>query len=78
MNIQTFRDAVSSKRSTLIDDDHDDYDDDEREAAPLKKNIEGEEEDGAEKVFIGRIVKIIFLNNIFSLMKWEFLLSRLI
>ena len=62
MNIQTFRDAVSSKRSTLIDDDQDDYDDDERKAAPLRKAIDGEEDDGAEKV--SHTAEIFILNII--------------
>jgi hypothetical protein len=49
MNIHTFKDAVSSKRATFADEVQDD-DDDEREAAPLRRAVEGEEEDAKEQV----------------------------
>jgi Sec-independent protein translocase protein TatA len=49
MNIHTFKDAVSSKRATFADEIQDD-DDDEREAAPLRRAVEGEEEDAKEQV----------------------------
>lgn len=50
MNIHTFRDAVTSKRRALADEVDGEDDDDEQEVAPLRKALEGEEEEGAEKV----------------------------
>lgn len=48
MNIHTFKDAVTSKRTALVDELEDD-DDDDREATVFKRNIEGEEEESNEK-----------------------------
>jgi hypothetical protein len=50
MNIHTFRDAVTSRRRALADEVDAEDDDDEQEVAPLRRAIEGEEDDGAEKV----------------------------
>ncbi len=49
MNIITFRDAVQSRKSALANDIQDD-DDDEREVAPLRRPVEGEEDESKEKV----------------------------
>ncbi len=49
MNINTFRDAVQSRKSALANDIQDD-DDDEREVAPLRRPVEGEEDESKEKV----------------------------
>ena len=49
MNVHTFKDVA--KRSSLANElEADDDDDDERVAAPMKQAVEGEEEEGAEKV----------------------------
>lgn len=50
MNIHTFKDAVTSKRTALADEIDDDDEDDERDAAPLRRVVEGEEDEGKEKV----------------------------
>jgi hypothetical protein len=51
MNIHTFQDAVRSKRSSLAHDlDHDDDDDNEGNIRILQKEVEGEEEEGIDKV----------------------------
>ena len=51
MNIHTFKDAVTSKRTALADEvDQDDEDDDERVVAPMRRVVEGEEDEGKEKV----------------------------
>jgi hypothetical protein len=66
MNIHTFKDAVSSKRATFADEVQDD-DDDEREAAPLRRAVEGEEEDAKEQVESPfKVAKIVETN--FSLL----------
>eukprot|EP01040_Poterioochromonas_malhamensis_P001118 gene1118-1186_t len=49
MNIHTFKDAVTSKRTALADEIDDDDEDDERDAAPLRRVVEGEEDEGKEK-----------------------------
>ncbi len=49
MNIHTFKDAVTSKRTALADEVEDDEDDD-REVAPMRRVVEGEEEESKEKV----------------------------
>ncbi len=49
MNVHTFRDAVTSRRTALADEIEDD-DDDEGEVRVSKRNVEGEEEDGVDKV----------------------------
>jgi hypothetical protein len=49
MNINTFRDAVQSRKGALVNEVQDD-DDDEREVAMMRRPVEGEEEDGKEKV----------------------------
>ncbi len=49
MNINTFRNAVQSRKSALANDIQDD-DDDEREVAPLRRPVEGEEDESKEKV----------------------------
>lgn len=51
MNIHTFSDAVSSRRGALADEVEDD-DDDEGEVRVSKKVVDGEEEEGAEKVLL--------------------------
>jgi hypothetical protein len=49
MNIQTFQDAVKSRKATLAHDlDHDL--DEEEDVKALQRDVEGEEEEGAEKV----------------------------
>lgn len=48
MNVHTFKDVVKSKRSSLANDLDDD--DDEEVAAPLKRDVDGEEDEGADKV----------------------------
>lgn len=48
MNIHTFKDVATSKRSSLaneLDEDDDDY-----EVAPMRREVEGEEEAGQEQV----------------------------
>ncbi len=48
MNIHTFKDVATSKRSSLANDLDDD--DDDNEVAPLRREVEGEEENGTELV----------------------------
>lgn len=51
MNVHTFKDVVKSKRSSLANELEDDDDDDnDRVAAPMKRQVEGEEEEGEDKV----------------------------
>ena len=52
MNLHTFKDVVKSKRSSLANELEDDEDDHERAVAPLKRAVEGEEDEGADKVMI--------------------------
>jgi hypothetical protein len=49
MNIHTFKDVVTSKRSSLAHDLDNDDDDDYNEVGILKE-VEGEEENGQEEV----------------------------
>lgn len=49
MNISTFRDAVQSRKGALVNELQDD-DDDDREVAPLRRAVEGEEDESKEKV----------------------------
>lgn len=63
MNIHSFKDVITSKRSALVNDVGDDFDEDEeREVAPMKKAIEGEEDEGTERVIF--IYFCIFLKLI--------------
>lgn len=50
MNIHTFKDAVTSKRRALADEVDGDDDDEEQDVVPLRRAVEGEEDEGAEKV----------------------------
>jgi hypothetical protein len=50
MNRHTFKDVVKSKRSSLANDLDDDDDDGEAVVAPMKRAVEGEEEEGEQKV----------------------------
>lgn len=51
MNRHTFKDVAKGTRSALANDlDDDDDDDNERGSAPMKRQVEGEEDDGEEKV----------------------------
>lgn len=49
MNIHTFKDAATSRRQALADEVEDD-DDDDREGMDLKRSVEGEEEEGYDRV----------------------------
>jgi hypothetical protein len=53
MNRHTFKDVVKSKRSSLANDLDDDDDDGEAVVAPMKRAVEGEEEEGEQKVQYG-------------------------
>jgi hypothetical protein len=48
MNIHTFKDVASSARNALANDLEDD--DDENDVAPLRREVEGEEEGSSEQV----------------------------
>jgi hypothetical protein len=53
MNISTFQDAINSRRRALADEIEDDGDEEEVEEVSVSRKktfIEGEEEDGHEKV----------------------------
>lgn len=51
MNIHTFKDAVTAKRTALADEiEEEDDEDDERQVAPMRRVVEGEEDEGKEKV----------------------------
>jgi len=49
MNLHTFKDAIKSKRSSLANDIIDD-DDDDAPIVLLKREVEGEEDEGHEQV----------------------------
>lgn len=48
MNLHTFRDVVNDKKSSLVNDL--DEGDEEKDVGVLRKPVEGEEEEGADKV----------------------------
>ena len=48
MNVHTFRDAVTSRRTALANEIEDDEEED-REVGAMRREVEGEEADGAEK-----------------------------
>lgn len=53
MNRHTFQDAVKSRREALANEIEDDDDDDDDDALPMRgenHSVEGEEDDGQEKV----------------------------
>jgi hypothetical protein len=51
MNVHTFKDVVKSKRSSLANElDDGDDDDNERAVAPMRRAVEGEEDEGDERV----------------------------
>jgi hypothetical protein len=51
MNVHTFKDVVKSKRSSLANElDDGDDDDNERAVAPMRRMVEGEEDEGDDKV----------------------------
>ncbi len=52
MNVHTFGDVVSSKRGSLANDLEEYDEDDEREVRRAQGDVEGEEEDGDEKVWM--------------------------
>jgi hypothetical protein len=52
MNVHTFKDAVSSKRQALANELADEDDDEADNDIPRIENVEGEEEDGNEKVLL--------------------------
>lgn len=53
MNVHTFKDVVKSKRSSLANElDDGDDDDNERAVAPMRRMVEGEEDEGDDKVTI--------------------------
>ena len=71
MNLHTFKDAVKSKRSSLANELDDGDEDDDKVAAPLKRQVEGEEDEGEEKVSIINALLIegdIYYNIRFVLM----------
>lgn len=55
MNIHTFKDAVTSKRRALADEVDED-DEEEVDAAPMRRAVEGEEDEGTEKVSINATI----------------------
>lgn len=54
MNVHTFKDVVKSKRSSLANDLDDDGDDDD--AALMEGKVDGEEEEGDDKVHMKTFV----------------------
>ena len=48
MNLHTFKDVVNDKKSSLVNDL--DEGDEEKDVGVLRKPVEGEEEEGADKV----------------------------
>jgi hypothetical protein len=60
MNISTFRDAVQSRKASLAND-LDVDDDDDREIAPLRREVDGEEDEGKEKVIIPHVDNDLFI-----------------
>ena len=53
MNIHTFKDVANSRRSALVNElDDDDDDDQEVTTRDLRREVDGEEETGAEAVSI--------------------------
>ena len=80
MNIHTFKDAATAKRNALSNDL--DIDDDDQEVAALKKDVEGEEEDGQVQVEVDLFMEFLdvpFVNIMYhSLMRLAMRLSLLI
>lgn len=54
MNLHTFKDVVNAKKSSLANDLDDEDDDD---VGMLRDNVEGEEDDGDEKVLLLSLFK---------------------
>eukprot|EP01038_Epipyxis_sp_PR26KG_P014041 gene14041-18832_t len=64
MNLHTFKDAVTSKRSALFNDLDEDDNDDNDAIGRLKRDVEGEEDDGAEKFNeAGEVIEPFNLKN---------------
>jgi hypothetical protein len=55
MNLHTFKDVVNAKKSSLVNDL--DEGDEEKEVGVLRKPVEGEEDNGDDKVSIIMILR---------------------
>ena len=51
MNIHTFKDAITSKRDALANELDEDDDNDDVPVSTYKEEVDGEEDDGKEKVY---------------------------